>query len=277
MTDSTAEHAPSFPTPVRLDGYFAWTWRLFRACFVRLVTVFVAGAAAAALVYIALVLFILYVLDAAANVEAQATVLAAQVLFFTVFGTLVAAIASPVFVEQLAGTRVGADVGWRRLRPRFGHVVISALYVAMPLLTLVLFLGQLTHFLLLPALLGPPVLVQAIVWEGKDFREAAVRAKDLLTGSWSRVLSALLVLALAPALVQILVLPLLGEFLPGLTATDLAGQMRATIVVAVTSSSVWLFTSAAGTVAYLDLRARSEELDREGLAAEAAAPAPTPS
>jgi hypothetical protein len=156
------------------------------------------------------------------------------------------------------------------VKPRFGHVVVSALYVAMPLLVLVLFLGQITHFVLLPALLGPPVVVQAIVWEQLAFRDAATRAKNMMAGSWGRVLSALLVLALGPALVQIFVLPLVGELLPDARDTDLAGSLWATIVIAVTSAPVWLFTAAAGTVAYLDLRARFEELDEAGLAAEEA-------
>lgn len=279
MTDPgpAPERAPSFPAPVRIDGYFAWTWRLFRACFLRLAPLYLGGAALAGLLYVGIVVFMVAGLDAAASVEALAVAFAAQVMLSTVFGTLLAAIAAPVFVEQLAGTRIGSDEGWRRVRPRFGHVVVAALYVAMPLLTLVLFLGQITQFVLLPALLGPPILVQAVVWERLVFRDAATRAKNLLSGHWGRVISALLLLALGPALLQIVVLPLVGQLLPESADADLAGSLWATLVIAVTSAPVWLFTSAAGTVAYLDLRARFEELDHAELTAEAGEPRGAPS
>ena len=271
MSEAPPEQSASFPAPVRIDGYFAWSWRLFVTTFPRLIAVFLGGAAAAGLLYVALVLVMVYVLDAAATVEARAVAFAAQVLLSSVFGTLLAATAAPVFVEQIVGTRVRADAGWRRLRPRFGHVVVAALYVAMPLLTFVLFLGPIIQALVLPAALGPPVLVHAIVWEHHDFRDAATRAKNLLAGNWGRVASALLVLAVGPALVQIATLTLAGELLPDLDGGALADSIWATVAVAVTTAPVWLFTAAAGTVAYLDLRARFEELDHDKLVAESAA------
>lgn len=277
MSEAAPGPSSSFPAPVRIDGYFAWTWRLFRASFLRLAPVFLGGAVLAGLLYVGVVVFMIAILDVGAGVEALAVAFAAQVLLATVFGTLLAAVAAPVWVEQLTGTATGADEGWRRVRPRLGHVVVSGLYVAMPLLTLVLFLGQITQFVLLPAVLGPPVLVHAIVWERMDFRDAATRAKNLLSGHWGRVVSALLVLALGPALVQIVSLPLFGQLLPDAQAADLAGSLWATLLIAVTSAPVWLFTAAAGTVAYLDLRARFEELDREALAAETGAPREAPS
>jgi hypothetical protein len=259
---------------VRLDGYFAWAWRLFRATFWRLATVFVAGVAAAALLHFGIVVGMVEVLEVRQTVEALAVSFAAQVTLSTVAGTLLAAIAATVFVEQVAGRRAGADDGWRRLKPKLGHVVVAALYVAMPLLMLVLFLGQITQLLLLPAVLGPPVLVQAIVWERLDFRDAAARAKSLVSGHWGRVASGLLVLAIGPALVQLVTLAGIGEILPELDDAGLADSVWAVIAIAVTTAPVWLFTAAAGTVAYLDLRARFEELDGAGLEAEAAAPAP---
>jgi hypothetical protein len=271
VTDSEHEQSPPFPGPIRIDGYFAWTWRLFRACFLRLVTVFLGGVTVAALVFFGVTVFVVEVLNAGTTVEGLATRFALQVIVSTVCGTLLAAIASVVFAEQLAGHRAGADFGWKRLRPKLGHVVVSALYVSMPLLVLVLFLGRRSEFLLLPALLGPPVLVQAIVWEHLDFRDAAVRAKNLLAGSWIRVIAALLLLALGAALVQLLVLGVVTGFVPG---TGLAASIWVTAAVIATTAPVWLFSAAAGTVAYLDLRARFEELDHASLSAEAERLAP---
>lgn len=275
MGDPIPDRSGAFPAPVRLDGYFAWTWRSVRACSGRLLTLYVAGVAAALLLHFGVVVFMLEVLEVGETVEALAVSFAAQVTLSTVIGSLLAAIAATVFVEHLAGRRAGADAGWRRLRPKLGHVVVASLYVAMPLLMLVLFLGQITQFVLLPAVLGPPVLVHAIVWERLDFREAATRTKNLLAGSWGRVLSALLVLAVGPALVQLVGLALLGEVLPDFSSGDLAGSLWAAVAIAATTAPVWLFTAAAGTVAYLDLRSRFEELDDVALAGEAeAVPAP---
>lgn len=278
MSEAPPEQPSSFPAPVRIDGYFAWTWRLFRACFWRLVTVFVAAVVVASLVHLGIVLLMLEVLETGRTVQTLAVSFAAQVSLSAVAGTLAAAVAAPVFLDEVAGRRTGADSGWARLRPNLGYVVVSALYVAMPLLMLVLFLGQFIQVLLLPAVLGPPVLVHAIVWEGRDFRDGATRAKNLLAGSWGRVVSALLVLAIGPALLQIVTLTAFGELLPGLDGDQLADSVWATLAIAVTTAPVWLFTTAAGTVAYLDLRARFEELDGADLAAEAEAArgAPTP-
>lgn len=271
MAEPLPEQSPPFPAPVRIDGYFAWSWRLFRACFWRLATVFVGGVAAAALLHLGIVVFMREVLETGRTVQALAVTFATLVTLSAVAGTLLAAVAAPVFVEHLSGRRIGADAGWRRMRPNLGYVVVAGLYVAMPLLMLVLFLGPIIQVLLLPAALGPPVLVHAIAWERRDFRDAATRAKNLLAGHWGRVISALLVLAIGPALVQIVTLTLLGELLPGLDGAQLADSLWATLAVAVTTAPVWLFTTAAGTVAYLDLRSRFEELDHEALVAEATA------
>lgn len=275
MSQDPLEPSP-FPAPVRIDGYFAWTSRLFRACFGRLVTVFVAGVAIAALLHLGIVLFMLEVLDTGRTVQALAVSFAAQVTLSAVAGTLLVAIAAPVYIEHVSGRRAGADSGWKRLRPGLGYVVVAALYVAMPLLMLVLFLGQFIQILVLPAVIGPPILVQAIVWEGRDFRDGATRAKNLIAGHWGRVTSAMLVLALGPALFQIVALTVLGGLLPGLDGSQLSDSLWATLAIAATTAPVWMFTAAAGTVAYLDLRARFEELDHSALVAEAETAAATP-
>ncbi len=271
MTDPTAEGAPSFPAPIRIDGYFAWTWRLFRACFARLGPVFAAGVLVASLLDYGVIVLMVEVLDVRPTVEVRALAFAAEVLLLTLAGTLLVAVAAPVFLTQLAGRRAGTDTGGRRLRPMLGHVIVSALYLAMPLLLLVLFLGPIMRVLLLPAVLGPPVLVHAVVWERLEFRDAATRAKGLLSGQWGRVLSALLVLALGPALIQIAALTTLTLVLPNLDDAGFVGSLWATIIVALATAPVWLFTSAAGTVAYADLRARAEALDPDTLRVEAEA------
>lgn len=272
MTAAPDEISP-FPAPVRLDGYIGWAWRLFRSCFWRLIGLFMGGLVLAALLDMGVVYLIVEVFDGEGTVEGYATSLAARIVFWTVFGTFLAAVGSVVFLHQVAGRRVGADSGWRRTRPRFGHVVVSALYVSMPLLMLVLFLGPIAQYFLLPALLGPPVLVHALVWEQLSFRDAAVRAKNLLSGHWLRVTGAIFVLTLGAALLQNLVLVLVSTLLPEIQDLDLADSIWSIVTLVVTSAVVWVFTAAAGTVAYLELRARFEELDGGGLEAEALEPA----
>lgn len=269
MAEALPEQARSFPAPVRIDGYFAWTWRLFRASFLRLGSVFVAGLVLTSLAYYYFTVFLVDVLEVRATINARALAFAAEVTLSTVTGSALVAIAATVFLRRLSGHDTGADAGWRRLKPRFGHVVVSALYVAMPLLLLVVFLRLITQLVLVPALLGPPVLVHAIVWEHLDFRGAATRAKNLLSGHWGRVAAALLVLALGAVLVQIAVLTVVSVVLPDLNDAGLVGSLWTSIVAGMSTAPVWLFTAAAGTVAYLDLRARFEDLDHAGLVAEA--------
>lgn len=278
MSDAATEQTSSFPAPVRIDGYFAWTWRLFRACLLSLGSIYVAGVVLTGLAYYVIVRVVMIeVLEVRQTIQVQALEYATEITLSALTGTVLAAIAAPVFLERLAGRATGSDAGWRRFRPKAGHVVVSALYVAMPLLVLVVFL-PITQIVLLPAVLGPPVLVHAIVWEGLPFRDAAMRAKNLLSGHWSRVASALLVITSGSALVLIAVLALSSLVLPDLGATGLAGSPWPTIVAGVVSAPIWLFVAAAGTVAYLDLRARYEELDHDALVAEAgkARGAPTP-
>lgn len=276
MSQAPEEDA-GFPAPIRIDGYFAWTWRLFRACFLRLAPVFAAGLVLTSLAYYYAIVLVFEVVDVRRTINMRALAFAAEVMLSTIMGTVLVAIAATVFVQHLSGRGTGTDEGWRRLKPRFGHVVVSAIYVAMPLLILVLFLQLITQLLLLPALLGPPVLVHAIVWEQLDFRGAATRAKCLLSGHWGRVGSALLVLALGAVLVEITVLALLTAALPDLNEPGLVGSLWTSLIAAIFTAPVWLFTAAAGTVAYLDLRARFEELDHAGLVAEALPrEAPTP-
>lgn len=262
-----AETSP-FPAPVRLDGYFAWTWRLFRACFWRLVLVFAAAAAGAWLVFVGLGFINLYILDA--TLEFVAVTVALQQLLSAVFGSVAVAIAAPVFIHELTGKKVGAHAGRRSLKPMLGHVLVAGLYVAMPLLLVVLFLGPITQLFLLPALLGPPIVVHAIVWEQKGFRDASTRAKNLLAGNWAQVLSALLLVALGAGVLHRIGLTLVGEFVIDGQASDAAGWLSAWLVLTLLSALAWLLSAAAGTVAYLDLRARFEELGPDSLAAEVA-------
>lgn len=273
MVDTETASERVFPAPVRTAGYARWTWRLFRAGFASLAPVFVGAVILVRLIHFGVILFLSEVLDARHTVGALAVSLAAGVLLATVAGSLLSGLASFVFIRRLSGAPANGSGGWARLRPRLGHVVVSALYVSMPLLALLLFLGPVVHYVLLPAVLGPPILVQAIVWEHRDFREAASRAKNLLGGSWGRVISTLLMVALGGALLQVVLLTAETRLLSG--PGNLASWLWILVFEVLTSGTIWLLTAAASTVAYLELRSRFEELDRDELTIESQALAPT--
>ncbi|HEV2754633.1 MAG TPA: hypothetical protein VG318_02500 [Actinomycetota bacterium] len=271
---SLPSSAQPFPAPLRIGGYVRWTWRLFRSTFVRLVFVFVGGVALLRLLQFLVGVAVGGVAADDDSVGAAAFLLAATVVIAPVVGSILVAIATPVFAGELGGLRVGSSTGWRNVRARLGAVAVGGLYVAIPVLALLLFFGGIVRIVVLPAVLGPPILVHAIAWERKDFRDAMTRTMNLLSGQWGRVLSALLLLALGAALLQLVV--------RGVAALPQAGAdfdraevfLPALLVEVVTSGVVWLFTAAAATVAYFDLRARFEELDRAGLATEAQALSP---
>lgn len=269
MDEAAPSETSPFPAPIRLDGYFAWTWRLFRASFVRLGIVYVGALIVSSLAYYYLLTFLIDGLDVRPTLNTRAAAFAAEVTVSTVTGTLLAAVAATVYLQQLAGHGTGSDAGWRRLKRRFGHVVVSALYVAMPLLMLVLFARLITQLMVLPAVLGPPVLVHAIVWEQLDFRNAATRAKNLIAGHGLRVVGALLLLALGAVLVQITLLAFVSSALPEFEDSGLVGSVWTSVIAGISTAPVWMFSAAAGTVAYVDLRARFHELDHAQLAAEA--------
>jgi hypothetical protein len=263
-----------FPAPLRIGGYVRWTWELFRATFGRLVLVFVGGVALLRLVQFLVGVAVGSVTPDGDSVGAAAFLLAATVVIAPVVGSILVAIAVPVFSGHLGGVRVGSSTAWRRVRPHLGAIAVAGLYVAIPVLALLLFFGGIVRIVVLPALLGPPVLVHVITWEGKAFRDAMTRTTNLLAGHWGRVLAALLMLALGAALLQLLVRGVAALPQADASFEDLDVFLPALLVEVVTSGVVWLFTAAAATVAYFDLRARFEKLDRAGVAAEAEALSP---
>lgn len=278
MSSAEAGAPATFPAPLRADGYLAWTWRLYAGSFVPLLLVFVAGGIVVRLLHLGVVVFMTEVMEAGGTVEGLAISFAAAIVFASLGGSLMAAVASYVYIQRASGEAVRTIDGWRRVRSKLGHAVVSALYVAMPLLTLFLFLGPIVPYILLPAALGPPVLIQAIVWEQRDFRAAATRAKNLLAGSWGRVASALLLVAAGAGILAWIVDRGLSEVIMAVADGDIVQSIWLAAVGVLTSALLWMLAAAASTVAYLDLRSRFEELGPEELAAEAleARTAPSP-
>ena len=279
MADAEPSPPSGLPAPLTIGGYAGWTWQLFRASYARFILVYMGGVAFVRTVHFLLVVAVAELTSGrSGDVATLATSLASGITLAAVAGSVLAALAGFSFAAHVCDRTVRPGEAWRHVRSLLSQVVVAALYVSMPLVLLLFVVGPSVEILLtvmiLPALLGPPVLVHSIAWEGKGFRDAATRAKNLLAGSWGRVLSALILLSLGAALVQILVLTMIGGLVGGGSPDEPVEYALALVLEVATTGTVWLFTSAAATVAYLDLRARFEGLDPAGLASEADALTP---
>ncbi|MDQ4025245.1 MAG: hypothetical protein M3217_07120, partial [Actinomycetota bacterium] len=179
MEEEEPSRPGGFPAPLGVGGYAQWTWTLFRATFLRLVLVFVGGVALLRLLQFGVGVAVGAVTSSANdNIGAAAFLLAATVVITPVVGGILVALAARVFLGELVGVRVGSSEGWRAIRPKLGHIAVGGLYVAIPVLALLLFLGGVVRIVVLPAFLGPPVLVHAIAWERKTFRDAMTRTMN---------------------------------------------------------------------------------------------------
>ena len=257
------------PGPLRIGGYFRWAWKLTAGSIRSLFLPFVAG-----LLVIRVLHFTGVVIAAAGAGNGSRFVSLTLFLVFgvvltLVLGCLLAGVASVVFVRRLTDTTSGARAAWNeRVRPKLGNLVAGALYASIPVMALLLLFGPfggLVQVAVIPMLLGPPIFVQAVCWEGHEFRAAGARAKNLLAGHSLRVVAYMLLIALCAALVQIVVLSLVLPLLVELGGAEFARSAGAIAVDILTTSLVWMFVAAASTVAFLELRSRSEEPDATAL------------
>ena len=270
------------PGPLRIGGYFRWAGKLTAGSIRSLFLPFVAGLLVIRVLHFTGVVIATAGAGNGSRFVSLTLFLVFGVVLTLILGCLLAGIASVVFVHRLTGTPSGARAGWNeRMRPKLGNLVAGALYGSIPVMALLLLFGPfggLVQVAVIPMLLGPPIFVQAVCWEGHEFRAAGARAKNLLAGHTLRVVVYMLLIALCAALVQIVVLSLVLPLLVELGGQEFARSAGAIAVDILTTSLVWMFVAAASTVAYLDLRSRSEESDTtalEGAVIEASRGAPT--
>jgi hypothetical protein len=175
--------------------------------------------------------------------------------------TLLSALSVVVLIDHITGARTSLSEARSRVRPLVSQLLAAGLYAAV-LSLLGIFLP--TPIIMFPslmlALMGPPILVQVIAHERKTLQEALPRARSLWRRQLLRIFLYLLSMALGLTLVW-LVLVLLaqgalassgiefsafGEVLFGLGAGALFGLSLPLMI-------------AMSTLAYIDLRARTED------------------
>jgi hypothetical protein len=185
--------------PLGLTGLVRQGWPLYRGSFSTLAALFVAAYAA----------FLLLSLAGSSSGRTDAgalTVFVGRVLPLSVLAITGSVATAAAIVAMSSAERIGIGAALGALRPRWREVLGSALLAAM--LTLLTALPPLS---LLPAILGisffavlhgPPMVVHAIVLEGRSLQQAGPRARFLLRRHWARLIMYLLTLALGIALVE---------------------------------------------------------------------------
>jgi hypothetical protein len=185
--------------PLRLTGLVRQGWPLYRGSFLTLAALFVAA-------YAVFVLLSLVGSPSAGPDAAAIAVFVGRVLPLSVLAITGSVATAAAIIVMSNDERAGIGAALRALRPRWREILGAALLAAM--LTLVTALPPLS---VLPAVLGisffavlhgPPMVVHAIVLEGRTLQQAGPRARFLLRQHWARLILYLLTLALGIALVE---------------------------------------------------------------------------
>ncbi|HEU4481024.1 MAG TPA: hypothetical protein VFS18_03990, partial [Actinomycetota bacterium] len=212
-------------------------WKRYKESFVPLTFIFAAVGLVMSLTLVASFL----VADDASE-TAYSFALVTQILFLSIAMSIGSAYASGVLHRAEAPRQEAPTAGTDgdvspsndgfvgSLRGRWREVVTAALFAAMFSFPLTLFVG----FLGLLVLIGPPVVMQIVVIEGKPFRVAWPEAKMLASGNLGRILLHLLTVSLGIVLVRSALLGIVGATADGdagLAAVYVIGQ---TVVTALT-------------------------------------------
>ena len=137
-------------------------------------------------------------------------------LVLPVAGSLVTAVALVVVHDASVGHTTGIGQAAAALRPSWRELIGAALLASMVTLVVstvlrVLLVTPLTllAFLLLtavpPLLFGPPIVVHAVVLEGRPLVDAWTRARGLMAGHWRRLIGYWVLLALGVGLAVLFV------------------------------------------------------------------------
>ncbi len=231
----------------------AGAWRLYRARFWPLVALF-AGLGIVTLVPSALILGV--------SGPIVAVYLLLQVVFPAVLASAAFAVAAVVLDEHRRERRAGLREAFARLGPRAKEVVAAGLLSGMISLALVVFLRQ-WGLLLLPLAFGPPILIQVVALEKASLQEASSRAGSITKGSTGRVISYLVSISLALALLNLVflvtVVGLVQRTIP--TAAETAARFAYGIlqvsIVAVTIP----YLAAASYLCYVQLAAQRDSVE----------------
>ncbi len=206
-------------------------------------------------------------------VAAQVILTLTSIVLVALAGSFALHCATVILADGVSGRATSPGAAARSLRGQFRDLVSAGLLVGMlSIAALFLPFGPLGSMVLVPMLLGPPVLAHVLAVEAKSFPEAVARARMLLGGNWGRVLITLLNIAFVLGILQLVLLSFSVALLA--EAGGLA-VLLLTFIQTLIAAIALPYLASAAFVTYLDLRVRNEDLDWAGLAAERAiAPLP---
>lgn len=251
------------PGPVTFPEMARASWRLYRAHFGDLFKLFLIAWAVLAIGQIAVGLGLQ--IAGISDVSVVVVYLAAVAAMTLVVGGQAFAIASALVKADLAGQEVSLRDALGSVRPRAQDVLTAALVMTIPALVVLFSVrADVAQFFVLPLFIGPPILVQAMAIEEKGFRDAAQRARSLLSGHWLRMVLYLLTIVLGTGVAQIIVLIALGGAFIEVVGTGAAAGAVFSVVGTIVAAVVLPYFAMATVVGYFDLRSRAEGSDQPG-------------
>jgi len=141
-----------------------------------------------------------------------------------------------------------------RLKPSLAAALLSALLAT--ILLFVPYIGLLLSFLLMPLILGPPIIGQVVAVEGLSIRDAKERARALTEGIRGRVLLYLLNVGLGLGIATVLLVG--GAMTLVTSANDLTRVLINSIYQAAILGAIVGFLAAVEYVVFVELVARAK-------------------
>ncbi|MBA2272708.1 MAG: hypothetical protein H0W21_02225 [Actinobacteria bacterium] len=261
----TGMDAYGLPAELRFSGIVAASWRLYRSHFGALLRLYLAIFLPLAFLRVGIQVLLSVTASALA---AQVVLTLSSMALVALAGSFALQCATVILADGVSGRSTSPGAAARSLRNQVRDLVSAGLLVGMlSIAALFLPFGPLGSMVIVPMLLGPPILAHVIAVEVKSFPEAVARARMLLGGNWGRGLVTLLNVAFVLGILQLVLL----SFSVALLA-DAGGLalLVLTFIQTLIAALALPYLAATTFVTYLDLRVRNEDLAWEGLAAERA-------
>jgi hypothetical protein len=270
--DPTGTSAYGLPAELRFKGVVSASWRLYKGHALKLIRLYLAIFLALAAVRAGIQVLLAATTSA---IAAQVVLTLSSITLVALAGSFGLHCSTVMLADGVTGEGTSPGRAARSLRTQYRDLVSAGFLVAMfSIAALFLPFGPLGSVVIVPLLLGPPVLAHVIVVEGKSFPEAVARSRMLLGGNWGRVLITLLNIAFILGILQLVLLSLSAAALAGAGGI---GLVALTLIQTLIAALVLPYLSAAAFVTYLDLRVRNEDLTLPTLVSErTAAPSASP-
>nr|MBA3349038.1 hypothetical protein [Actinomycetota bacterium] len=210
---STGTDPFGLPAELRFAGIVTASWRLYRAHLPALIRLYFA--IFLPLAFVRVVIQVLLRLTASA-LAAQVILTLASIVLVALAGSFALHCATVILADAVGKRATSPTSAARSLRGQLRDLASAGLLVSMlSIAALFLPFGPLGSIVIVPMILGPPILAHIIVVEAKSLPEAVVRARMLLGGNWGRVLVTLLNLAFVLGILQLVLLSFSVALLAG--------------------------------------------------------------